>query len=1117
MSQFWIEIADGVTDVRYGTLRTALAWESSDLLDRVGAFRFLLPAADPQIDLLRVKRVARCFSIVQDEVHERGAGVIERISLGDTEGAPVIQVEGSDLLTELANEQVGELWLQTETLEHADSVTVLDANDKGALNVVHTCTEAIDNAVGDTTTYWEIPADGSGKRKWNGDGTVDFIYVKHNKQFDLIQYRKGAGALAASSDYANPWRVQYYDGQKVSWEDLSLTVETTKIGNILLAQDGEIAWDLPETWGILDGTYQVRIWAENNGGSGPDGITLGDIAVGYTVPTTDGLAQLMGRAPTGWSLDAGGGYTATAEAVQLEYSGESDFEALARLAEQTGEHFIRGEGRTVRWLGIDERVLDLWATNGGDAQAQQANPYIAHILRLNERQEAYELASRVYIYGGTTGDQRATLANTSRSAPTGYTLNAAENYIERTGVPYRRKDKYLEFADIVPWNAGLVATGYAADMLFDRGLIWLQTHSASNLDRLDGDQPRAFDMEVAANRIIRAGYLLRTTFIDAADALILQRVDQPLWLLGVTLRMSANGAETYALETATVDALARTDAESQVSEARINRAIRRRAGLPLSTNNGGIVLTGSNNHAALVNLTYADSGHTGFQPTITDGSITLAKLANMATASLIYRKTAGDGAPEVNSLATLKTDLGSMPAAAHNVLDSTYHGDVLTGSVVRGDILYGNATPKLARLALGGIAGSVLTRDATDMVWSAGGLAFAGAFTLTVPATGTALLATGIAGGQTLIGGTVAGDNLVLKGADSGTGGEVRVQMTSSGQTARLMAWRTDAAALLSCIQPDGRWAFGPGIAPAVGVGHNLSYAFSGSLGVAQQVVSSYSGTGTVYGALLEATVTATTANVANSYGAFYRTRLTSANAHTITGTTAAVNAELYLAASNALSATTAHLFLGSIVVGAQTGTIGTLYGLRLPDITLGGTNNYAVATGKGLNVLGDQLAITGWADRAQLTVTGHTTQAVATGLVAFTRNDAAAGVSRVLTLTSLGSGADGDGGSINLLGKSSTTAAQNMGLIEWYWPATGGATHASRFSRMVFSVYDAAGTREGLRIEASGSAAKIGFLGAAAVVRQTGHAAPTDDATTLTFCAAIRTALQSLGLITTV
>lgn len=44
--------------------------------------------------------------------------------------------------------------------------------------------------------------------------------------------------------------------------------------------------------------------------------------------------------------------------------------------------------------------------------------------------------------------------------------------------------------------------------------------------------------------------------------------------------------------------------------------------------------------------------------TIDAGAVTLAKMADMATASLIYRKTAGAGAPEVQTLATLKTDLG---------------------------------------------------------------------------------------------------------------------------------------------------------------------------------------------------------------------------------------------------------------------------------------------------------------------------------------------------------------------------------------------------------------------------------------------------------------------------
>lgn len=54
---------------------------------------------------------------------------------------------------------------------------------------------------------------------------------------------------------------------------------------------------------------------------------------------------------------------------------------------------------------------------------------------------------------------------------------------------------------------------------------------------------------------------------------------------------------------------------------------------------------------------------------IADGGVTLAKQANMATASVVYRKTAGAGPPEVQSLATLKTDLG---------LSGTNSGDQFT-------------------------------------------------------------------------------------------------------------------------------------------------------------------------------------------------------------------------------------------------------------------------------------------------------------------------------------------------------------------------------------------------------------------------------------------------------
>ena len=61
--------------------------------------------------------------------------------------------------------------------------------------------------------------------------------------------------------------------------------------------------------------------------------------------------------------------------------------------------------------------------------------------------------------------------------------------------------------------------------------------------------------------------------------------------------------------------------------------------------------------------------------TIANSAVSLAKMANVATGTVFYRKTASTGAPEVQTLATLKTDLG---------LTGTNSGDqtiTLTGHV----------------------------------------------------------------------------------------------------------------------------------------------------------------------------------------------------------------------------------------------------------------------------------------------------------------------------------------------------------------------------------------------------------------------------------------------------
>lgn len=91
-------------------------------------------------------------------------------------------------------------------------------------------------------------------------------------------------------------------------------------------------------------------------------------------------------------------------------------------------------------------------------------------------------------------------------------------------------------------------------------------------------------------------------------------------------------------------------------------------------------LSGSNTGDQTITLTGAvtGSGTGSFVTTIPAASITLAQQANMATGSIVYRKTAAAGAPEIQSLATLKTDLG---LAGSNSGDQTITlTGVITGS-----------------------------------------------------------------------------------------------------------------------------------------------------------------------------------------------------------------------------------------------------------------------------------------------------------------------------------------------------------------------------------------------------------------------------------------------------
>jgi hypothetical protein len=146
----------------------------------------------------------------------------------------------------------------------------------------------------------------------------------------------------------------------------------------------------------------------------------------------------------------------------------------------------------------------------------------------------------------------------------------------------------------------------------------------------------------------------------------------------------------------------------------------------LATLKTDLGLTGTNSGDQTITLTgnVTGSGTGSFATTIAAGAVGLSQMANMATSSLIYRKTAGSGAPEVNTLATLKTDLG-LTGTNSGDQTITLTGDVTgsgTGSfttaigagvIVDGDV---NASAAIAYSKLASMTGgSVLLGNASNV------------------------------------------------------------------------------------------------------------------------------------------------------------------------------------------------------------------------------------------------------------------------------------------------------------------------------------------------------------------------------------------------------------------
>jgi len=470
------------------------------------------------------------------------------------------------------------------------------------------------------------------------------------------------------------------------------------------------------------------------------------------------------------------------------------------------------------------------------------------------------------------------------------------------------------------------------------------------------------------------------------------------------------------------------------------------------------------------------------------GTLTAAAISDLATAAVAFSNKTGNISQWTNDSGYLTS------VTAHNVLSAT-HGDTLTASVVRGDVIIGNSTPKWARLAVGAAA-SILSSDGTDVSWAAatgtGSPVRATSPTLVTPVLGVAT-ATSL-NGNTFTTGTytltgVAGKtltfnkSLTLEGTDSTT-------MTFPTTSATIA--RTDAA-----------------------------QTFTGS-----QTIAALVGPVTITEAVGSSALTVTGATQTSSFPALSVTQTWNNSGTTFTGAlfnitnTASAAASLVfdwqLSTVSMLSLTRAGIltFKGSSGVSALT-----------IDGTASGTSTYFFKYGSsGVCGMGAYGGNTLFAVQDQIGFTSNVTNTTPTLFLYRAANATlqlgldlnGAAISQTLQACNGVTGTDKTGGNLTLASGKGTGAGAVSSLI-FQTPtvlasSTTAQSLATRFTITsgLVSLADATdlgiGTSTGSKIGQSGSL--IGFYGVTPIARAvlaTGAGATADN---------IITALQNLGLV---
>jgi hypothetical protein len=276
-------------------------------------------------------------------------------------------------------------------------------------------------------------------------------------------------------------------------------------------------------------------------------LTLDDIPV---MSFPGAMSTLFGYFPAGWNYTIP--TTSTINAVYARFNGESLLAAIIKVAQSQEMHFYRDT------TGTGRNIVIANAFTASGIRAIQAGPgplatETCAITSLTQHLLSSDFYTAIYPHGSGNGDIDLRLKATNRAAPSGYTLDAANNklsYNSNVSI-YGLRERHVDFKEIGPVSNTAADLQAAANALFDAALRELRLISA-------GIGAATYDVSLAGcNALLRPMQTIQLAYRSVEEGLSIDGT--ALNILEATWRVEASEIQTTKVVVSTSDRLPQTD------------------------------------------------------------------------------------------------------------------------------------------------------------------------------------------------------------------------------------------------------------------------------------------------------------------------------------------------------------------------------------------------------------------------------------------------------------------------------------------------------------------------------------------------------------------------------